>query len=173
LTLPLAGIVMVGFARRKMSRGATVAGMCLMLALAGFLIACGSSSPPVSITSVTGSSSSIYPQNVGWTNATATFTAVLANDSGNKGVTWAVTTANGGTIASTDATHATYTPPTIAAGLPTNVTITATAVADTSKTGTASMALNPTTLPGSYQLTVTATEGPTQNTTPQFTLTVK
>jgi hypothetical protein len=158
LALPLAGVVMIGFAGRKMSRVATVAGMCLMLVLAGFLIACGSSSHPISITSVTGSASSIYPQNVGWTNSTATFTAVLANDSGNQGVTWAVTTANGGTIAKTDATHATYTPPTIAAGLPSTVTITATAVADTSKTGTASIALNPTTLPGNYLVTVTAAE---------------
>src|SRR6202030_636354 len=143
----------------KMSRGATVTGMCLMLVLAGFLIACGSSSHPISITSVTGSSSSIFPQNTGWTNATATFTAVLANDSGNQGVTWAVSpTLSGQMIQSTDPTHATYTPPTIAAGLPSNVTITATAVADTSKTGNASIALNPTTLPGSYPLlTVTAT----------------
>jgi hypothetical protein len=146
--------------------------MCLMLVLAGFLIACGSSSHPISV-AVSGSASSIYPQNAGWTNSTATFTATITNDSGNKGVTWAVTTANGGTIASTDATHATYTPPTIAAGLPSNVTITATAVADTSKTGTASIALKPTTVPGSYQLTVTATEGPTQNTTGQFMLTVQ
>ena len=142
-----------------MSRVTTVAGLCLMLALAGFLIACGSPSHPISISSVTGSSSSIYPQNVGWTNATATFTAALTNDSGNQGVTWAVSTANGGTIASTDATHATYTPPTIAAGLPSNVTITATSVADTSKTGTASIALNPTTLPNAgYTVTVTASE---------------
>ncbi len=159
LTLPLAGVVMVGFAGRKMSRVATVSGMCVMLVLAGFLIACGSSSHPISISSVTGSSSSIYPQNVGWTNATATFTATLMNDSGNKGVTWAVSTANGGTIASTDPTHATYTPPTIAAGLPSNVTITATSVADTTKTGTASIALNPTTLPNAgYTVTVTASE---------------
>jgi len=173
LTLPLAGVVMVGFARRKMSRAATVVGMCLMLALAGFLIACGSSSPPVSITSVTGSSSSIYPQNAGWTNATATFTAVLANDSGNKGVTWAVTTPNGGTIVSADATHGTYTPPTIAAGLPSSVTITATAVADTSKTGTASIALNPTTVPGTYTVTVTASETGATSQTPNVTLVVK
>jgi hypothetical protein len=138
-----------------MSRVATVSGMCLMLALAGFLIACGSSSHPVSISSVTGSASSIYPQNAGWTNSTATFTAVLVNDSGNKGVTWA---ASSGTIVSADPTHGTYTPPTIAAGLPSNVTITATAVADTSKTGTASIALNPTTLPGTYTVTVTAAE---------------
>ena len=170
LTLPLAGVVMVGFARRKMSRGATVAGMCLMLVLAGFLIACGSSSPPVSITSVTGSASSIFPQNTGWTNSTATFTAVLANDSGNKGVTWAVTTANGGTIVSADPTHGTYTPPTIAAGLPSNVTITATAVADTSKTGTASIALNPTTVPGTYTVTVTAAEAGATSQTPSVTL---
>ena len=135
-----------------------MAGMCLMLTFAGFLIACGSSSHPVSISSVTGSSSSIYPQNAGWTNATATFTAVLVNDSGNQGVTWAVTTANGGSIVSADPTHGTYTPPTIAAGLPSNVTITATAVADTSKTGTASIALNPTTLPGNYIVAVTASE---------------
>jgi hypothetical protein len=171
LTLPLAGVVMVGFARRKMSRGATVVGMCLMLVLAGFLIACGSSSHPISITSVTGSSSSIFPQNTGWTNATATFTAVLANDSGNKGVTWAVTPANGGSIVSADPTHGTYTPPTIAAGLPTNVTITATAVADTSKTGTASIALSPTTVPGTYTVTVTATEtGATTSPTANVTL---
>ena len=167
---------MVGFAGRKMSRVATVAGMCLMLALAGFLIACGSSSPPpISIASVTGSSANIYPQNVGWTNATATFTAVLVNDSGNKGVTWAVSTANGGTIASTDATHATYTPPTIAAGLPSNVTITATSVADTTKTKTASIALNPTTIPNAaagYTVTVTASESGATSQKPTVTLVV-
>ena len=176
LTLPLAGVVMVGFARRKMSRVATVAGMCLMLALAGVLIACGGSSPPVSITSVTGSSASIYPQNVGWTNATATFTAVLANDSGNKGVTWAVSATGGGnpgSIASTDATHATYTPPTIAAGLTSPITVTATSVADTSKTGTASIALNPTTLPNAgYTVTVSASESGATSQTANVTLVV-
>jgi hypothetical protein len=173
LTLPLAGVVMVGFARRKMSRGATVAAMCLMLALAGFLIACGSSTPhPISV-AVSGSASSIYPQNVGWTNSTATFTATLTNDSGNKGVTWAVTTPNDGTITSTDATHATYTPPTIAAGLPSNVTITATSVADPSKTGTASIALNPTTVPGTSTVTVTAAEAGATSQTANVTLVVK
>jgi hypothetical protein len=174
LTLPLAGVVMVGFARRKMSRVATVAGLCLMLALAGFLIACGSSTPhPISV-AASGSASSIYPQNAGWTNSTATFTATLTNDSGNKGATWAVTTANGGTIASTDATHATYTPPTIAAGLPSSVTITATSVADTSKTGTVSIALNPTTLPNAgYTVTVTASETGATSQTANVTLVVK
>ena len=173
LTLPLAGVVMVGFAGRKMSRVATVSGMCLMLVLAGFLIACGSSSPPVSITSVTGSSSSIYPQNAGWTNATATFTAVLANDSGNKGVTWAVSATGGGnpgSIVSFDGTHGTYTPPTIAAGLTSPIKVTATSVADTSKTGTASIALNPTTVPGTYTVAVTAAEAGATSQTPNVTL---
>jgi hypothetical protein len=173
LTLPLAGVVMVGFARHKMSRIATVSGMCLMLALAGFLIACGSSSHPVSISSVTGSASSIYPQNAGWTNSTATFTATLVNDSGNQGVTWAVSTTNGGTIVSADPTHGTYTPPTIAPSLPSNVTITATAVADTSKTGTASIALNPTTVPGAYTVTVTAAEAGATSQTANVALVVQ
>jgi hypothetical protein len=176
LTLPLAGVVMVGFAGRKMSRGATVAGMCLMLVLAGFLIACGGSSHPISISSVTSSASSIFPTNAGWTNSTATFTAVLVNDSGNKGVTWAVTPANGGSIVSADPTHGTYTPPTIAAGLPSNVTITATAVADTSKTGNASIALNPTTLPlasPGYTVTVTASETGATSQTPSVMLVVQ
>jgi len=174
LALPLAGVVMVGFAGRKMSKAATVAGMCLMLVLAGFLVACGSTSHPISFSSVTSSSSSIYPQNVGWTNTTATFTAALMNDSGNKGVTWAVTTPNGGTIVSADATHGTYTPPTIAANLPSNVTITATSVADTTKTGTASIALNPTTLPNAgYTVTVTAAESGATSQTANVKLVVK
>jgi hypothetical protein len=157
-----------------MSRGATVTGLCLMLVLAGFLIACGSSSHPVSITSVTGSSSSIFPQNANWTNQTATFAAVLVNDSGNKGVTWAVSapgSGNPGMIATTDPTHATYTPPTIAAGLTSPITVTATSVADTSKTGTASIALNPTTLPNAgYTVTVTASESGATSQTANVTL---
>ncbi|MFY9560166.1 MAG: protease pro-enzyme activation domain-containing protein [Terriglobales bacterium] len=171
LAFPLAGIVMVGFAGRKLSKYSVLAGLCVTLALLGFLVACGgSSSHPIGV-SVSGSSSSIFPQNVGWTNETATFTATLTNDSSNKGVTWAVSTANGGTIQSTDATHATYTPPTIAAGLPTSVSITATSVADTSKTGTGSIRLNPTTVPGTYNITVTATESTTQHSQPvQFTV---
>jgi subtilase family serine protease len=166
LAFPLAGIVMVGFAGRRLSKYTVVAGLCVALALLGFLVACGgSSSHPIGV-SVSGSSSSIFPQNVGWTNETATFTAALTNDSSGKGVTWAVTTANGGTIQSTDATHATYTPPTIAAGLPTSVSITATSVADTSKTGTGSIRLTPTTVPGTYDLMLTATEATTQNSVP-------
>jgi len=96
------------------------------------------------------------------------------NDSGNKGVTWAVTTPNGGTIVSADATHGTYTPPTIAANLPSNVTITATSVADTTKTGTASIALNPTTLPNAgYTVTVTAAESGATSQTANVKLVVK
>ena len=173
LTFPLAGIVMVGFAGRKLSKYSMIISLCLVLALVGLLVACGSSSIGVS---VSGSSASIYPQNSGWTNSTATFTATLTNDSGSKGVTWAVSaTGSGspGTIVATDATHATYTPPTIAAGLTTPITVTATSVADTSKKGTASIALTPTTVPNNYTVTVTATEtGATATATPHVTLVV-
>jgi subtilase family serine protease len=171
LAFPLAGIVMFGFAGRKLSKYSVAISLCTLMLL-GLLVACGSSSsPPISV-SVSGSSSSIFPQNAGWTNTTATFTATVSNDSGNKGVTWTVTTANGGTIQATDGTHATYTPPTIAAGLPASVTIKATSVADSSKSGSGSIRLTPTTVPGAYNLTVVATESTTQNSKP-VTLTVQ
>ena len=72
----------------------------------------------------------------------------------NTAVTWAVTTPNGGTI---DATGL-YTAPTVAAGLPTSVTVTATSAADSSKTGSAAETLTPATIPGTYTVTVTVTD---------------
>jgi subtilase family serine protease len=176
MTLPLAGVVLAGFVGRKRSKNAMVGSLCLALVMAGLLIACGSSStPPIGVT-VSGSSSSIYPQNTGWTNSTATFTANLTNDSSGKGVTWAVSpTLAGQSITPTDATHATYTPPTIASGLPSSVTITATSAADPSKSGNGSITLTPTTVPvnGGYTVTVTATEtGAATPQTPVVTLVV-
>jgi hypothetical protein len=70
-----------------------------------------------------------------------------------------VTTTNGGTISSSGL----YTAPTIAAGLPTSVTITATSQADSTKIGSATVNLTRTTVPGSYPITVTATESTTTN----------
>lgn len=165
LTLPLAGVVMVGFAGRKLSKYSVVASLCLALALAGFLVACGSSSHPITV-AVAGPGS-VFPNNAAdsWPNQTAQFAATLTNDSGNKGVTW---TASAGSI---DATGL-FTAPTVGASSP--VTITATSVADTSKTGTASIALKPTTVPGSYGITVTVTEAQTNhNLTPAPTVTVQ
>jgi subtilase family serine protease len=165
LTLPLAGVVMVGFAGRKLSKYSVVASLCLALVLAGFLIACGSSSHPIAV-GVTGPAS-VFPNDAadGWPNQTAQFTASVTNDSGNKGVTW---TASSGSI---DATGL-FTAPTVGASSP--VTITATSVADSSKTGTSSIALKPTTVPGPYTITLTVTEEQTnKNLTPAPIVTVQ
>jgi hypothetical protein len=119
--------------------------------------------PPVGVT-VSGTPTSVYPNDAAdsWPLQTAQFTATVTNASTNTGVTWAVTTANGGTI---DA-NGLYTAPTIAAGLPASVTITATPVADTTKSGSATETLTPATVPGTYVVTVSATESTTVVTAP-------
>jgi subtilase family serine protease len=171
LTLPLAGIVIVGFAGRKMSKHSAIAGLCVSLALLGLLVACGGSNPPVAI-SVSPAGATVFasgPTGDGWPPQTATFTATVTHTS-NTAVNWSVTPAtNGGSITSAGV----YTAPTAAVGLPGTATITATSQADTTKTATATVTITPTTVPGSYQLSVTATEGPTSNTTGQFMLTVQ
>ena len=170
LTLPIAGVVMVGLFGKKMSKHSAIAGLCVSLALIGFLVACGSSSPPPVAVSVSqGTPSSLFPNNTGWPTQTATFTATVTNTS-NMAVTW---TASSGTIASTGTDTATYTAPTIAAGLPTSVTITATSASDTTKSGSATETLTPATVPGTYSIAVTATEGPTSVTSGTTTLTVQ
>ncbi len=154
LALPLAGIVIAGFAGRKMSKHSALAGLCLSLALLGLLVACGSSNstPPIGV-SIHGTPTTLFPNNAGWPSQTAQFTATISNTT-NTAVTWAVTTPNGGTI---DATGL-YTAPTVAAGLPASVTVTATSAADSSKTGSATETLTPATIPGTYTVTVTVTD---------------
>jgi len=158
LTLPLAGVVMLGVAGRKLSRYSMVASMLVALALLGFLIACGSSSHPIAVSNVVGAKSSLFANYAtdGWPNQTTTFSATVSNDGANKGVTWS---ASAGTIDSSGV----YTAPTIAVGLPHTVTITATSVADTSKSGTGTLTLTPTTVPTAvvgtpYSFTVQVTE---------------
>jgi hypothetical protein len=119
----------------------------------------GSGPPPPPIVTVTvglGIPSSVYPNSPGSPAQTAQFTATVTG-SNNTAVTWAVTTANGGTI---DSNSGLYTAPGAAAGLPTSVTITATSQADTAKSGSNHETLNTSTLPGDYGgILVTATEG--------------
>ncbi len=166
LTLPLAGIVMVGLAGRRISRYSAIAGLCASLLLLGLLLACGNTKP-VAI-SVSPAGATVWASEAAWPPQTATFTATLSNTN-NTGVNWTVTTTNGGSITSAGV----YTAPTAAAGLPASATIMATSQADTSKTATATVTITPTSVPGTYPLTVTATEGPTQNTTNSFNLTVQ
>ena len=171
LSLPLAGIVVAGIAGRKLSKYSVVASLCLALALLGVLMACGgSSAPPISVSGVSGSPASLFPNNTGWPSQTAKFSATISNDGTNKGVTWAVTgSPTNGTI---DATGL-YTAPTVAAGLPARVTITATSVADSSKSASTTETLNPATVPGAYTATVTASEANATPQTAQVSLTVQ
>jgi subtilase family serine protease len=177
LTLPLAGIVMVGLAGRKISKHSAIAGLCVSLALLGLLIACGGSNPPVTI-SVSPAGATVYasgPAGDNWPPQTATFTPTVNNTS-NTAVNWTLTS----TVSCTGTPNpcgsipgGVYTAPTAAANLPGSVTVTATSQADSTKTATSTVTIKPTTVPGSYPLTITATEGPTQNTTGNFTLTVQ
>jgi hypothetical protein len=176
LTLPLAGIVMVGFAGRKMSKHSAIAGLCVSLVLIGFLGACGggSSPPPVGVTVSQGAT--VFPSYANWpanTPQTTQFTATVTNAS-NTGVTWSVTPANGGSISSTGL----YTAPMIALGLPGSATITATSQASPTATGPATETITPTTVPTAivlapYSITVTATEGTAANNTSAILLTVQ
>ena len=170
LALPLAGIVIVGFAGRKMSRYSTVAGLCVSLTLIGLLIACGGgSTPPAVGVNVSPTGSTLFPNDAAdaWPPQTATFTATVTNNT-NTAVTWSVSPASAGSITSGGA----YTAPTIATGLPTSATITATSQADSTKTAHATVTITPSTVPGAYPLTVTATEGSVSNQTSGFTLNV-
>ena len=171
LTLPIAGVVVAGFAGRKMSKYSMVGSLCLALVMAGLLIACGSSSHPISVTGVTATPSSLFPNDTAdaWPSQTSNISVTITNDSQNKGVTW---TAGLGTIVSTGTNTATYTAPQIVAGLPASDTITATSVADSTKSASGSIALTPATVPGTYTVTVTGTEG-TNTHTQQVTLTVQ
>jgi hypothetical protein len=169
LALPLAGVVVVGLAGRRISKRSAIAGLCVSLILLGLMLACGgSSSRPIAVT-VAGPSTGVYPNDAAdsWPVQTAQFTATVSNTT-NTAVTWAVTTPNGGTI---DATGL-YTAPTIAAGLPSSVTITATSQADTSKVGTTTLTLKPATVPGTYTINVTATDPAALPTTQTLPLTL-
>src|SRR5579859_2285512 len=130
------GAVMI--ANRASSFGELIAA-----ALCVFLLGCGggssmSSSPPQPI------AVSLAPQTATVVAAgTARLTAVVANDSSDKGVTWAASCSipQCGTISALGQTSATYTAPSsVPAGTwPTTITITATSVADPSKSASASI----------------------------------
>jgi subtilase family serine protease len=171
MTLPLAGVVMLGFAGRKRSKYSMVTGLCFALVFAGFLIACGSSNTPPTAVSVTPEGITVWasaPAGYTWPPQTGSFTATVTNNS-NTAVTWSVTPTNGGSI---DA-NGNYTAPAAVEGLPTSATVTATSQADTTKSASAPVTITPTSVPGTYPLTVTATESTTQNTTGSFNLVVQ
>jgi hypothetical protein len=169
LSLPLAGMLLVGLAGRRLPRSYKVAALCLALALAGLLIACGgggsSPPPPVTVTVSPSAVSTLFPSLAGAPAQTQQFTATVTNTT-SQTVTWAVTGGSGnGTIDQTGLYTAPATLPSPAA-----VTITATSSAATSP-GTATVNLQTPTPAGTYPITLTVTEGSLTNPT-GFSLTV-
>ena len=97
----------------------------LVVCAAFYLSGCGGSSAPISV-SITPSATTVD----GAAGNTVTLTAAVAHDKGTGGVSWSVS--GGGTISGTTTT-ATYTPP-AAGATDLTVTVTATSVADSTKT---------------------------------------
>jgi hypothetical protein len=172
LTLPIAGIVTVGIAGRRVSRHSAIAGLFVSLALLGLLVACGGGSssppppPPVSVTVKPSTTVNLWPTVAGWPAQTQQFTATV-NNSTNQTVTWAVT--GGAANGSIDATGL-YTAPATVPN-PANVTVTATALADATKSGSGKVNIQTPTTLGTFTVTVTATEGSVSHSQP-VTLTV-
>ncbi len=173
LALPLTAAATVGLARRSVPKHPAIFGMFVGLALVGLLVACGggggSSAPPPAVQVMVGPGmpASLFPNDVAdnWPLQTAQFTATVIN-ANNNAVTWTVSPANTGTITASGL----YTAPTVAAGLPASVAITATSVADPSKSGQATEMLNAATVPtptgAPYAIYVYAFENNTSNVIP-------
>jgi pseudomonalisin len=174
LTLPIAGVFVVGLVGRKLSKVWAIAGLCLMLALLGLFIACGSGggSNPVSV-AVTPTGASLWPNDAGdgWPSSTQTFTATVSNTS-QTAVNWMISPSTAGTISSTGNGTATYTAPTVAAGLPSSVVVTARSQADSTKTANSTITLKTATVPAQHNFTVAVTESTSTHTLP-LTLTVQ
>ena len=132
----------------------------------GLVYGCGSSAstPPPPAISVTVSPSAAQAIDQGQTLSIA---ATVANDSSGKGVTWTVT--GGGTLSATTGSPVTYAAPATVTSN-TSVKVTATSVADTTKSASVNIVVSPppvittTTLPAdteftAYSQTVTATGG--------------
>ena len=109
----------------------------LSLVIATSLIGCSSAPPPPVSVSVTPSSTQSIDQNAGRTIA---LTAAVLNDKLVKGVSWSLT--GPGSLTTTTST-ATYTPPTAALTSAQQATVTATSIADPTKTASSQITVNP------------------------------
>jgi len=175
LSLPLAGMVLVGLAGRGVPRRYKVVGLCLTLALTGFLVACGGGGggstgpPPISVTVSPNPVNNLYPSLNGAPPQTQQFTATVHNSS-NQSVTWTV--AGGAANGTIDATGLYTAPAAVPAGA---VTVSATAQADATKSGNATVNIKTPTAPGTSVITVTVTEAtqPQAQHTATFKLTVQ
>ena len=174
LSLPLAGMLLVGLAGRRLPRAYKIVGLCLALAFTGFLVACGggsSSTTPPPVIGVTVSPSTVntlYPNLTGAPAQTQQFSATVSNTT-SQTVTWAVT--GGSANGTIDPNSGLYTAPSSLPNPNSAITITATSAATTNP-GTATVNLKTPTAAGSFPITVTVTEGSLPPKTTTFTLTV-
>ncbi len=123
LSLPFAGIVLLGLGGRKISRRYKIVGLCLALAFAVFLVACGGGSSGPAPVTVTPATAQVQ------LGATQQFSASSST------VTWAVTGAGAvGTISSSGL----YTAPTTGT---TPISFTVTATPTTGSAGTAAVTI--------------------------------
>ena len=161
--LPLAGLMLVGFAGKRIPRVYQILGLCLVVALAGFLVACGGSSSSPPVVTVLPSSASMYPNLVvngqSGTVQTQAFTASVSN-ANSQSVTWAVNGYAGGnsTVGTID-TNGNYTAPATDPGTAISVTATSTLA---STPGSATVTLKtptPGTTPGNPDQVIITAQG--------------
>ena len=161
MSLPLAGILLVGLTGRRLKRGYKIAGITLMLALVAFLVACGSSSTPPPVVSVSPTSAQLWPSGLVSsspdTGATQQFTASATNSTSTS-FTWSCTPASTcGTFSTTSGATTTYTAPATSGSVTVNASL-----SGATSPGTASVTIQAPTPPspiGSpYPITVTVTK---------------
>lgn len=158
--LPLAGIMLIGLARKRLPRCNLLALSMMLIFLATF-IACGGLGaknepppppPPVSVTVNPSVVNTLYPNLNGAPPQTQLFAATVHNST-NQSVTWAVT---GGAANGTVDANGLYTAP---VALPVGaVTVTASAQADSGRSGDATVNIQTPTPSGTSAITVTVTE---------------
>jgi len=168
LTLPIAGLLLAGFAGRKVSKHSAVAGLCVSLVLVGLMVACGgggSSSPPppppISVTLNPSTSVSLYANEAGnaWPVSLTqqTFSATV-NNSTNQTVTWQVNGVTNGNSTFGMINNGVYTAPAVVPS-PASFNVTAVAQADATKSKSDQVTILTPTALGRFNVTVTATEG--------------
>ena len=173
LSLPLAGMLLLGLAGRGLPLRYKIVGLCLALALTGFLVACGGGSnspPPVTVAVSPSTVNTLYPNLSGAPPQTQKFTPTVTNST-NTAVTWEVNGVAGGntTFGTIDASGNYTAPATVPS--PATFNVTAVSQADTTKSGNASVTIQTPTPAGMSTVTVTVTEGSLVHTT-TFGLTV-
>ncbi len=171
LSLPMAGVVLVGLVGRKIPRRYKIITLCLTLLLAGFLVACGggSSAAPIVVNVTPGAVNTLFPSNLG-AGAARTNAAILSNSDRQLEYGCGVDNQFGAGRRTQEVSLGLDTAPN---SVPTGpITITATSQADPTKTGNATLTIQTPTPAGTFPITVQGTENSQAPQTTTFNLTV-